>query len=61
MLLRENPGIFANQGNDPNTWLQPYGTGKSMVLSGSRMLSRQHIQALSTRFYISPAIFFENV
>ena len=33
----------------------------SMVLSGSRMLSRQHIQALSTRFHISPAIFFENV
>ena len=33
----------------------------SMVLSGSRMLSRQHIQALPTRFHISPAIFFENV
>jgi len=33
----------------------------SMVLGGSRMLSRQHIQALSTRFHISPAIFFENV
>ena len=33
----------------------------SMVLSGSRMLSRQHIQALSTRFHISPAIFFETV
>jgi len=31
----------------------------SMVLNGSRMLSRSHIQALSTRFHISPAIFFE--
>ena len=33
----------------------------SMVLGGSRMLSRQHIQALSTRFHVSPALFFENV
>ncbi len=33
----------------------------SMVLNGSRMLSRSHIQALSSRFHISPAIFFERV
>ena len=33
----------------------------SMVLNGSRMLSRPHIQALSTRFHISPAIFFEPI
>jgi len=33
----------------------------SMILHGSRMLSRNHIQALSTRFHISPSIFFEHV
>lgn len=36
--------------------------GKSMVfmiLNGSRALSRHHIQALSARFHISPAMFFE--
>ncbi|BCG65850.1 MAG: HTH-type transcriptional regulator/antitoxin HigA [Methyloprofundus sp.] len=33
----------------------------SMILNGSRMLSRHHIQALSTRFHISPAVFFEHV
>ena len=31
----------------------------SMVLNSSQMLSRSHIQALSTRFHISPALFFE--
>ena len=35
--------------------------GKSMVLNGSRALSRNHIQALSTHFHISPAMFFEQV
>ena len=31
----------------------------SMILSGSRKLSRGHIQALSNRFHISPSLFFE--
>ena len=31
----------------------------SMILSGSRQLSREHIQALSKRFNLSPALFFE--
>ncbi|MCP3684284.1 MAG: transcriptional regulator [bacterium] len=31
----------------------------SMILSGSRELSRNHIQALSNRFHISPSIFFK--
>ncbi len=31
----------------------------SMVLSGSRKLSRGHIQALSNRFHINPSLFFE--
>ena len=31
----------------------------SMVLSGSRKLSRDHIQALANRFPISPSLFFE--
>jgi HTH-type transcriptional regulator/antitoxin HigA len=31
----------------------------SMILSGSRTLSRGHIQALSNRFHISPSLFFE--
>ncbi len=31
----------------------------SMILSGSRQLSRSHIQALSNRFHVSPALFFE--
>ena len=30
----------------------------SMILNGSRQLSREHIQALSKRFNISPALFF---
>ena len=33
----------------------------SMILSGSRKLSRGHIQALSNRFHISPSLFFEQV
>ncbi len=33
----------------------------SMILSGSRKLSRGHIQALSSRFHISPSLFFEQV
>ncbi len=31
----------------------------SMILSGSRKLSRNHIQALANRFHISPSLFFE--
>ena len=31
----------------------------SMILCGSRKLSRDHIQALSNRFHVSPSIFFE--
>ena len=31
----------------------------SMVLSGSRKLTRGHIQALSNRFHINPSLFFE--
>jgi HTH-type transcriptional regulator/antitoxin HigA len=31
----------------------------SMILSGSRKLSRGHIQALSNRFHINPSLFFE--
>ena len=31
----------------------------SMILNGSRTLSRGHIQALSNRFHISPSLFFE--
>ena len=31
----------------------------SMILSGSRKLSRDHIQALSNRFHVSPAVFFD--
>jgi HTH-type transcriptional regulator/antitoxin HigA len=31
----------------------------SMILSGSRRLSRGHIQALSNRFHINPSLFFE--
>ncbi|CAG0909691.1 unnamed protein product, partial [Cyprideis torosa] len=30
----------------------------SMILNGSRQLTREHIQALSLRFHLSPAIFF---
>lgn len=30
----------------------------SMILNGSRNLTRAHIQALSRRFKISPAVFF---
>ena len=30
----------------------------SMILNGSRNLTREHIQALSGRFKISPAVFF---
>ena len=33
----------------------------SMILNGSRNLTREHIQALSRRFKISPAIFFRRV
>ena len=32
----------------------------SMVLNGSRNLTREHIQALSVRFGLSPAVFFES-
>jgi HTH-type transcriptional regulator/antitoxin HigA len=32
----------------------------SMILSGSRQLSRDHIQALSNRFHVSPSMFFEH-
>lgn len=31
----------------------------SMVLSGNRQLSKEHIEALSRRFKISPALFFD--
>ncbi|WP_299768416.1 hypothetical protein [uncultured Pseudoteredinibacter sp.] len=31
----------------------------SRVLSGERQLNRNHIQALSTRFNVSPALFFQ--
>ncbi|MEE9339983.1 MAG: hypothetical protein V3U87_18085 [Methylococcaceae bacterium] len=31
----------------------------SMILNGSRNLSRGHIQALSNRFHICPSLFFE--
>ena len=31
----------------------------SMILNGSRKLSRDHIQALSNRFHVSPAVFFD--
>lgn len=31
----------------------------SMILNGSRNLTREHIEALATRFGISPALFFE--
>lgn len=31
----------------------------SMILSGSRQLNKEHIEALSRRFKISPAIFFD--
>ena len=31
----------------------------SMILSGSRKLSRDHIQALSNRFHVSPSVFFD--
>ncbi|MDU9048944.1 MAG: hypothetical protein Q3M30_08830 [Candidatus Electrothrix sp. Rat3] len=30
----------------------------SMILKGSRKLTRDHIQALSYRFHLSPAVFF---
>ena len=30
----------------------------SMILNGSRKLTREHIQALSSRYNISPAVFF---
>jgi HTH-type transcriptional regulator/antitoxin HigA len=30
----------------------------SMILNGSRKLTKEHIQALSSRFNISPALFF---
>ena len=30
----------------------------SMILNGSRKLTRDHIQALSDRFHLSPAVFF---
>lgn len=30
----------------------------SMILNGSRKLTRDHIQALSERFHVSPAVFF---
>ena len=33
----------------------------SMILNGSRNLTREHIQALSGRFKISPAVFFRSV
>lgn len=32
----------------------------SMLLNGSRQLTRDHIQALSQRFNVSPAMFFSN-
>ncbi|PCH51964.1 MAG: transcriptional regulator [Cellvibrionales bacterium] len=32
----------------------------SRVLSGERKLNKNHIQALSARFHISPALFFES-
>lgn len=32
----------------------------SMVLNGSRNLTREHIQALSKRFRVSPSIFFDS-
>ena len=31
----------------------------SMILSGSRKLTKEHVQALSNRFSISPALFFK--
>ena len=31
----------------------------SMILNGSRKLSRNHIQALSNRFHITPSVFFD--
>ena len=31
----------------------------SMILNGTRNLTREHIQALSQRFNISPSVFFE--
>jgi len=31
----------------------------SMILNGSRKLTKEHIQALSNRFNISPALFFK--
>ena len=31
----------------------------SMILNGSRNLTREHIQALSSRFKVSPSVFFE--
>jgi len=31
----------------------------SMVLSGARQLNKEHIEALSNRFNISPALFFD--
>ena len=31
----------------------------SMILSGSRKLTKEHVQALSNRFNISPALFFK--
>jgi HTH-type transcriptional regulator/antitoxin HigA len=30
----------------------------SMILNGSRKLTRDHIQALSDRFHLSPSVFF---
>lgn len=33
----------------------------SMILNGSRKLTRDHIQALSQRFNLSPSIFFNHV
>ena len=33
----------------------------SEVLAGKRELTRKHIEALSQRFHVSPAIFFPNV
>jgi HTH-type transcriptional regulator/antitoxin HigA len=31
----------------------------SMILNGTRILSKNHIQALSQRFNLSPALFFD--
>ncbi len=32
-----------------------------MILNGTRQLSKSHIQALSQRFNLSPALFFDTV